>query len=200
MPKVKSQRVVLGITGGVATGKSMVLSLLAQKGIPTLSADDLAHACIRKGRPAYRTILRSFGSAILDQQNEINRKALGKIVFSDAKARRRLEEIVHPCVLKAFQHFISGKKGIVAVDIPLLYEAGYERFIDTVIVVYSTRAQQVERLRRRNGLGRRDALQRIAAQMPLSVKCRRADVVIDNTGSLAHLRQQIRQAAFLARL
>jgi dephospho-CoA kinase len=192
MPALKRhRRLILGITGGIATGKSTVLSLLARRGIPTISADRLAHDCIRRGRASYRAILSTFGAQVLGSGKQIDRKKLGKIVFADPKARRKLERIVHPCVLKELQKFVRGKTGLIALDIPLLYEAGYERFVDFVIVVSSTKNRQIERLHRRRGLNRQEALRRIAAQMPLSVKRRRADFVILNSRSLAFLRQQV---------
>src|SRR5207237_1157545 len=101
MPAMK--RPVLGITGGIASGKSSVLSMLSQRGIPTVSSDRLAHAAIRKGRPAYRGVLRAFGREILDKKGEIDRRRLGRVVFADPKARKRLERIVHPWVTKALR-------------------------------------------------------------------------------------------------
>jgi dephospho-CoA kinase len=192
MPKMRR---LLGITGGIASGKTMVMRFLSKAGIPTVSADDLAHACIRRGKPAYRAILRHFGKAILASSRQIDRHKLGRIVFADPQKRKRLEKIVHPCVLRALKQFVHRKKGLIALDIPLLYETGYDKWLDTVAVVYASKAQQIQRLRRRNGLTRTEALQRIAAQMPSSAKCRRADIILRNTGSPEHLRHQI--AAFL---
>jgi dephospho-CoA kinase len=188
------KRLILGVTGGIATGKSSVLRLLSKAGIPTISADDLAHACIRKGKPAYRAIVRHFGREVLTADRQIDRRKLGHIVFNAPSERKRLEKIIHPCVLKALKQFVRNKKGMVALDIPLLFEAGYQRFVDKVIVVYASKNQQITRLRRRNRLSRHEALQRINAQIPLSVKCRRADIVLRNTGTLSDLRRHLTYA------
>src|SRR5262249_4865363 len=153
-------------------------SYLAKQGVATLSADDLAHDCIRKGKPAYRAILKQFGREVLDAKKNIDRRCLGNMVFADPKQRRRLERIVHPCVAKGIRKFIRSHRGIVALDIPLLFEAHYESWVDRIVVVYSTRSQQIRRLIKRNGLTRSEALQRIQAQMPLAGKCRKADIVL----------------------
>jgi dephospho-CoA kinase len=186
------KRLVLGVTGGIATGKSSVLGLLAKAGIPTISADDLAHACIRKGKPAYRAIVRHFGREVLASDRQIDRRKLGRIVFNSPSERKHLEKIIHPCVLKALKRFVKNKNGIIALDIPLLYEAGYQRFVDKVVVVYASRSQQITRLRHRNHLNRREALLRISAQLPLSAKRRRADIVLRNTRALSDLRRQVK--------
>ena len=144
-------RIILGITGGIASGKTTVLRMFAKAGIPTLSADDLAHDCIRRGKPAYHAIVRAFGKGILKADREINRKRLGRIVFSDPKARRRLEKIIHPCVFKGLTRFVKGKKGLVALDIPLLFEAGYQDWVDRTIVVFCSPEQQMKRFIRRTG-------------------------------------------------
>ncbi len=186
-------RIVLGVTGGIASGKTTVMRVLANAGIPTIGADGLAHACIRRGKPAYGAILRYFGKDILASNREIDRHRLGKVVFADPKKRRQLEKIVHPCVFQGLRRFVRGKTGLVALDIPLLYEAGYEKWVDAVVVVYASKDSQIERLRRRSGLSRRDALQRLAAQMPLAAKCRRADIVLRNTGTRSALEQEVRK-------
>ena len=187
------KRLVLGITGGIATGKSTVLAMLAKQGLPTLSADTLAHEAIRRGGPAYRAVVRGFGNSILGSRSEIDRKRLGQIVFANPKARKKLERIIHPCVLKAMRRFVRAHKGTVALDIPLLFEAGYAKWVDKIIVVSASQAQQIARLRQRNGLTRSQALQRINAQIPLMQKCRRADIVLDNGHGVGHLRAQVKK-------
>jgi len=166
------------------------MKMLAKAGIATLSADDQAHACIRRGKPAYHAVLRSFGGQILDRDREIDRKALGRLVFADRKARRRLERIVHPHVVRALRRFIRDYPGVIALDIPLLFEARLRQLVDKAIVVYCSREQQIHRLCHRDELSRREALQRMNAQMPLSAKCAQADWVILNTGSRAQLKIQ----------
>jgi dephospho-CoA kinase len=186
------KRLVLGITGGIASGKSTAMRILAGRGIPGISSDDLAHACIRRGRPAYRAILRRFGRAVLLPNGQINRRKLGEIVFANPKERKALEKMVHPCVIKGLKNFIERHhKGVVALDIPLLFESGLKHLVNKMVVVYCTRSQQMVRLRRRTGLSRDQALARLRAQMPLNQKCRKADWIWNNTRSTAHLRKQI---------
>lgn len=192
MPKVTIKpKCVLGVTGGIASGKTTVLRLLARAGIPTISADDLAHQAIRKGTPAYARILKRYGRSILGNTGQISRADLGRIVFSRPAELRWLEAQVHPVVIRKIKQFVRARRGIVALDIPLLFEAKLQNLVSRTIVVYCSQAQQIERLRRRNGFGRQKALRRIRAQMPLAVKRRRADVVIDNRGTPADLRRQV---------
>ncbi len=169
------------------------MRMLSNAGIPTISADDLAHSCIRRGKPPYRAIVRAFGQEVLAENHEIDRRKLGKIVFTTPAMRKRLEKIVHPCVAKGLKRFIRSRKGIIALDIPLLFEAKYEEWVDKIVVVYCSRAQQIKRLISRRRLTRREAFQRIAAQMSLSSKRRRADIVLNNTGTPASLRRQVQK-------
>lgn len=167
------------------------MKMLAQAGIRTISADDLAHACIRRGKPGYRAIVKHFGKEILGSDRQIQRRALGKIVFADADQRRRLQNIIHPCVATKLKAYIRSHRSMMALDIPLLYEAGYERWMDTIAVVYCSPAEQVRRLIARNGLSRREALQRLSSQWPIARKRRLADVVLNNSGSRTELQRQV---------
>ena len=190
------KRLVIGITGGIASGKTTVMKILAGRGIRTISADDLAHDCIRRGRPAYRAIVRRFGTEILGRDRQIDRHALGTIVFSNLAKRKTLERIVHPCVAKGLRQFIRTHHGVMALDIPLLFEAHYESWIDKTIVVYCSRAQQVKRLIARNHFSNAEALARIRSQMPLSVKRQKADFVLMNTGTRSRLREKLLDNGF----
>jgi dephospho-CoA kinase len=184
---------ILGITGGIASGKTTVMRILAGRGITTVSSDDLAHDCIRRGRPAYRAIVLRFGRGILSPSGQINRRRLGEIIFADTKKRKALEKIVHPCVVKGLKGFIkSHKRGVIALDIPLLFEAKLQKLVDKVVVVYCTRNQQITRLRRRMGLSRAQALARIHSQSPLDLKRRMADIILMNTRDRAALVSQAR--------
>ena len=191
MPKVNRKRLVLGITGGIATGKTTVTTLLRKAGIPTICSDDIAHRAIYKGTSVYKAVIRRFGTGLLQKNGQISRKHLGGIVFRDPVQRKWLESQIHPVVVRELKRFIHEHPGTVALDIPLLFEAGLEKLVDHVIVVYATKSQQLARLLKRNHLTRREALQRINAQMPLSTKCRRADTVLRNDRTLAHLNQQL---------
>ncbi len=186
-------RVILGITGGIASGKSTVLKILSRKGIPTISSDDLAHRAIKKGTPAYRKIVQHFGSSILGAKREIDRQKLGHIVFAKPSERCWLEQTIHPVVIKELKRFTRRQRGLAALDIPLLFEARLKNLVHQVVVVYSTTAQQLQRLKRRNGLSKQDALRRIRAQIPLSRKRRLADEVLLNTGSRAGLTAQVQK-------
>lgn len=187
------KRRVIGLTGGIASGKSEVLRLFARAGIPTLSSDDLAHRCILRGTPAYRKIVKHFGTGILGKQKQIDRPALARIVFNHPKERRRLEKMVHPCVIQGLRRFAKRHRGLVVLDIPLLFEVYLEPIVDEVVVVYATREQQIQRLKHRNGMSRADALRRIAAQTPLSIKVKKADWVLRNNGSLRQLRENVKK-------
>ena len=191
MPKVKTKKLILGITGGIASGKTTVMRLLARAGIPVVSSDDLAHRAIRKGTPVYTKVLKHFGRGILHSNGQISRAHLGDIVFRDSTERRWLEKLIHPVVVRKLKQFTRSHHGFMALDIPLLFEAKLQHLVDKIVVVYSSKAQQIDRLRRRNGLSRKEALQRIASQASLVAKRRRATFVLENTGSLAHLRRQL---------
>jgi dephospho-CoA kinase len=194
MPKVtRKRKLVLGITGGIATGKSTVMAMLAKAKIPTISSDELAHDCIRKGKPAYHLILKAFGPVVLASDRQIDRKKLGRIIFDDSIRRHQLEAIVHPCVSKGLRQFIKGHQGLMALDIPLLFEAGYQDWVDFIIVVSSTPTQQLKRLMRRNRLSLKDAKRRLASQIPVAEKRRRADLVLDNGRTLESLRSQVKK-------
>ena len=190
------KRRVIGLTGGIATGKSTVLELFRQKGIPVLSADVLARDCVAPGKPAYRAVLRHFWFRVSPSRTErLDRKKLGRLICSNIKPSAvRLEKIIHPCVIRAQESFYpSTFRGLMVLDIPLLYEAKLENLVDEVVVVYATQAQQIARLMARNELSRAEALQRIRAQWPLREKCRRADYILRNNGSL----KQLQHALFL---
>jgi len=190
---LKQKPLVVGLTGGIATGKSEVLKLFKEIGFMVVSSDELAHQCIRRGQPAYRKIIREFGPGLLDRHREIDRQALGKVVFASPPSRRRLEKIIHPYVIKSLQTHRSRNKGLLVLDIPLLFEARLQNLVDRIVVVYAGTNQQVERLIRHRKLTRNEALQRIHAQWPLSKKCLEADYVLGNTATRAELKLKTRQ-------
>jgi dephospho-CoA kinase len=192
-PGVRRRLLVLGITGGIASGKSTVLRLLAKEGIPTADADELAHATLARGKPAYRAAVRRFGREILAKGGQIDRRKLGRIIFADPRKRRALEKMVHPGVIRELQRFIRSRShGMLAVDIPLLFEAGLTRLVDLIVVVGCRLATQVERLLRRNKWSRAEALRRIRAQWPLKRKAALGDTVLQNDGGLPALRKQVK--------
>jgi dephospho-CoA kinase len=184
----------IGLTGGIATGKSHVAGRLRQHGIPVLDADLLAHGAMAPGTEGAAAIARRFGPDILNEDGSVNRSQLGRIVFADAKARRDLEAIVHPAVhrsivagLHAFE--LLGHP-FAAVDVPLLYETGRAAEYDRIIVTTCSPARQMDRLIKR-GLSEEAARQRISAQLSTDEKASRADFVIHTDGSFEDTDAQV---------
>ena len=188
---------LVGLTGGVATGKSTVAQMFKRCGAVVIDADQLARDVVRPGRPAWRAIVRDFGKGILHPDGTIDRHALGTVVFHDKGKLRRLERIIHPRVAReqirlAKQAARNVPRAVVIYDVPLLFETRIDKRVDKTIVVNADQATQIARLKKRNGLSRSQALRRIRQQMPLADKCRRADFVLDGTHSTPSLRTQVR--------
>lgn len=190
-----------GLTGGIASGKSTVAAFLRQLGCPVIDADALAREVVEPGEPALAEIAAEFGPAVLQRDGRLDRKALGAVVFADPQRRRRLEEITHPRIaqrrLQLLQALESEGAPVVCSDVPLLYERGLAAAFEQVWVVWVDLETELVRLMGRDGIDRAQAEQRLAAQLPLDEKRRRADVVIDNTGSREDTERQVR-AAFRA--
>lgn len=188
---------VVGITGGIATGKSTVAAMFKECGAALIDADALSRAAVEPCQPAYHAVVAQFGTGILRDDGTLDRRALGALVFRDAEARRRLEEIIHPHVVQAIQRQLAEWRAspspppLVVVEIPLLYEAGLEEMVDTVVVVSSEQATQLQRLITRTGLAPEEAMLRIAAQMPLSEKEARAAHVISTDKPLQAVREEV---------
>lgn len=184
----------IGLTGGIATGKSYVLDRFRQHGVPCLDADELAHGVTAAGTEATAAIAARFGDDILAADGSVDRRKLGPIVFADAAARRELEAIVHPAVYRAIAMGIRAFEmmgdALAIVDVPLLFETGAERTFDKVIVTTCAPEIQLARLRER-GLSEDAARQRLAAQWPQEKKTSRADFVITTDGSLAATDEQV---------
>jgi len=185
----------IGLTGGIATGKSYVLERFRARGVPCLDADELAHGVMAAGTEASAAIAARFGEGVIGADGAVDRKALGPIVFADASARRDLEGIVHPAVrraiasgLRAFE--LTGGAAFAVVAIPLLYENSRQSEFDGVIVTMCPKGMQVERLRAR-GLTAAEAELRLAAQMTAEEKAARADYVIRTDGTFEETDRQI---------
>lgn len=188
--------ILIGLTGGVATGKSTVAKMFKQCGAVVIDADELAREVVRPGKPAWRKIVRTFGKDILNADRTIDRHALGTIVFHDKKKLRHLEQIIHPRVAGeqirlTEQAARSNTKAIVVYDVPLLFEAGIDKRVDKIVVVTADRETQIVRLKKRNGLTRAEALRRIKSQMPMKRKCRLADFVLDGTTPKPRLKKDV---------
>ena len=187
------QRVAL--TGGIATGKSHVLAVFTALGVPTIDADILARETVAPGTAGFEAVKARFGASIVDPTGALDRRKLGDIVFADAQARRDLEAIIHPAVVAAIERWFAGLEGAAAgfaiADIPLLFETGREKQYDTVIVTACDPQTQVKRLVARDRITEAEARQRIAAQLPIDEKVRRADHVIRTDGMVAQTNAQV---------
>jgi len=188
---------IIGLTGGIASGKSSVARIMESLGGVIVDADLLAREAVLPGKPAYRSIVAEFGKEILNPDGTLDRQALGKIVFSDPRARRKLERITHPAIARLAEQRLSELREsgvqVVVYMAPLLIEAGVTSRVDEIWVVYVDRETQIERLIRRDGIGREEALQRLAAQMPMDEKIKLGNVVIDNCGAPHETEQQVRE-------
>lgn len=183
----------IGLTGGVASGKSTVASLLVAAGAVLIDADALAREVVAKGTPGLDAVVEEFGTGLLTADGELDRPRMGELVFNDAEARKRLEAIVHPLV---FQRIVeleeSAPQGALVVhDIPLLAESGRADTFDAVVVVDTPRDLQVARMLRDRGWTRADAESRIAAQATREERLAIATHVIDNSGSLEQLEERV---------
>jgi dephospho-CoA kinase len=182
---------VVGLTGGIATGKSTFAAELRARGAPVIDADALARAAVAPGTPALAEIARAFGPAVLAPDGALDRKRMGAIAFADPAARRRLEAITHPAVRAAMlaetARLAAAGHPLAFYDVPLLFEIGLDRELDSVVVVYAPSAVQEERLARRDGLSPAEAAARLAAQLDVEEKAARADFVVENSGPLAAL-------------
>ena len=186
----------VGLTGGIACGKSTVARMLAEKGALLIDFDELAHAVEEPDGPAWREIVRHFGRGILRADRTIDRRKLGAVVFADRDKLDLLNGLVHPAVFAEWQRRMEeiGKTrpdAIVLSDIPLLIEAGVKKMVDLVILVYLPPEEQILRLMARDGYSREEAVQRLASQMPIDDKLPAADIVVRNDGSLEQTRLQI---------
>lgn len=182
---------VIGLTGGIATGKSTVATLLADHGASVIDADAVAREVVVPGSPALAEITSRFGSAVIGEDGSLDRKALAAIVFSDDDARRDLEAITHPRILTRMAKMIGAaaqsEVPLVVVDIPLLFENSRESEFDGVLVVVTDEATQLQRGAVRDG----DVVARVAAQLPIATKRDRATWVIDNSGDRADTARQV---------
>jgi dephospho-CoA kinase len=185
----------VGLTGGIACGKSTVASMLRDLDVTILDADPLVHELLESGQPVYEEVVREFGSEILTPDKKIDRAKLGAVVFADHKRLERLNQIVHPRVIDLITKWFGvldrpDGPPVAIIEAALLIEAGYRGKLDRLIVVRCDQEQQLARLRAR-GLTEEQARQRITAQMPSDEKAKLADDVINSSGSLEHTQQQV---------
>ncbi|MEO6725504.1 MAG: dephospho-CoA kinase [Blastocatellia bacterium] len=186
----------VGLTGGIATGKSYVLSVLGELGCEVLDADLTAREVVEPGRPAFHEIVAHFGRKVLASDGQLDRVKLGAIVFNDAAQREKLNSIVHPKVYEAQAHWLAKVESrdpdaTAIIDAALLIETGSYRRFDKLIVVHCATQVQLERLMARNHLSREDAMARIASQMPSAEKLKYADYSIDTTLGFKDTQRQV---------
>jgi len=186
---------IVGLTGGIASGKSTVSNMFKAMGITVIDADVESRLAVEIGEPAYREIIATFGEGILQPDGAINRPKLGALIFHDEEKRQRLNQIVHPEVRRRMnrkkQEALARGENVVVLDIPLLFESNLTTMVDKTILVYVDPDIQLNRLMERNGLTMDEAKARIDSQMPLSEKIQLADAVINNNGSLSETKDQL---------
>jgi dephospho-CoA kinase len=188
---------LVGLTGGIATGKSTVSAMFAHLGARVIDADLLAREVVMPGQPAHEGIVREFGPAVLQPDGQLDRKRLGDIVFAAPERRKRLEALTHPAIRRRQERILSALEeeafeGLVLWDAALLIEGGGAKAMDRVVVVLTDPETELRRLVARDGLDEAAARRRIESQMPVADKARHADHVIDNTGSRADTERQVK--------
>src|SRR5512140_519391 len=187
-----SGKYVIGLTGNIGTGKTVVRRMLEHLGAYTIDADALSHRAIAKGAPGYQPVVEHFGKWILDQDGEVNRSKLGALVFRDPSAMKDLEQIVHPLVRKAVDVLARrATQPVIVIEAIKLLEGDLRKGCDSIWVTYAPQGVQIERLMRKRNLSREEALQRINSQAPQTQKIEAADVVIRNIGSYDDLWKQV---------
>jgi dephospho-CoA kinase len=187
---------ILGLTGGIACGKSTVADMLKHRGAIIIDADLIAREVVEPGTPALQKLVQQFGNGILSSDGSLNRKALGNIVFADETKRKELNAILHPSIRQEIksrmeQYELSEPDKLIIVDIPLLYESGLESMFEQIMVVYVPREIQLERLMKRDGYSLAEAEARLQAQMSIEDKKNLSDVLIDNSSTLEATEAQI---------
>ena len=190
---------VIGLTGGIASGKSTVSNILIQKGYDLIDADLIARGIVRIGEPAYMKIIEEFGTEILLENKEINRKALGEIIFNNKNKRNKLNDITHPFIFKSIKDKLdklSQEENIIFLDIPLLFEQydlwkKYDIKFDEIVLVYLSKEDQIKRLKKRDNISKEEALSKINSQLSMDEKLKKSSKTIDNSGDIQYLNEQI---------
>ncbi|XP_071698201.1 dephospho-CoA kinase-like isoform X2 [Rutidosis leptorrhynchoides] len=188
---------VIGLTGGIASGKSTVSNLFKANGFPVVDADVIARDVLKRGSGGWRKVVAAFGDDILADNGEVDRAKLGQIVFTDPSKRQLLNRLLAPYISygilwEVFKLWIKGCN-IIVLDVPLLFEANMDRWTNPIIVVWVDPETQLQRLMSRDRTSAQDAQNRINAQMPLDLKRSKADIVIDNNGSLEDLNENFKK-------
>jgi dephospho-CoA kinase len=186
----------VGLTGGIASGKSTAAEMFAELGAHLISADAIARQVVEPGGPVLAEIVRVFGARVLDDQGRLDRAGLRRRIFGDPEARRRLDALVHPAVARRLQEELEAVRaedpaGVAMVDVPLLFETRTQDRYHAVVVVWAPPETRIQRLMERDGVPRAEAERSLEAQMPLDEKRRRAHFVVDNSDGLQETRNQV---------
>ena len=185
----------LGLTGGIASGKSTADDFFKKRNIPIIDSDLIAHQIMEVGQNGYNAIVAYFGTNILNDDQTINRRQLGEIVFNDKAKLKKLNELTHPLVhqeiKRQMEQYRLNQEKLVVIDVPLLFESGFESLCDGVLVISISPELQLKRLMKRNNFTEKEALVRINNQMPLSEKEKRATYVVANTGTINDLEKRL---------
>ena len=187
---------ILGLTGNIASGKSLVASLLESHGAKVIDVDDIEKKIVETGQPTWQKIIDSFGRDILNADDTINRKALGDIIFNDNEKRKILNDLTHPVIIQTardkVEEYKRGNAQLVIIEAALIVEkGGLKELIDKLRVVTSDQESQIERLAERNEYSKDEALSRINSQVPASEKSKHGDYIIDNSGTLEDTKNQV---------
>ncbi len=185
----------LGLTGGIASGKSTADEFFKKKKIPIIDSDLIAHQIMEIGQNGYKAVIDYFGTDILNEDQTINRRKLGGIVFNDKVKLKKLNELTHPLVHQEIKQqmaqYRANQEKLVVIDVPLLFESGFESLCNGILVISITPELQIERLMKRNDFTKKEAIARINNQMPLSEKEKRATYVVANTGTIDDLEKKL---------
>ena len=193
----KDEPLILGITGGIATGKSTVAAMLESLGAPVIDFDRLAREVVEPGEEAFKEIVSLFGDSILKSEGTLDRKKLSRIVFDHPEKRKELERITHPRIVELFRRRTrrlaeNESPSVIQAVIPLLFEAHLEHLVHKILLVYVPREMQIQRLIERDGISTEDAIKILEAQLPIDEKLESADFVIRNDGSLEETQRRVK--------
>lgn len=188
------KKLILGLTGSFGSGKTAVAKIFKNYGAKIIDADRIAHYLLKPQNKIYQRILGSFGQTIIARDKTIDREKLACLVFNNKNLLEKLNQIMHPEIIRIMRREIKkSPKKVIVLDAPLLIEAGLKKWVDKLIVVKIKRKKQIERILKKSKLTRQEILKRIKSQLPLQDKVRRADFVIDNNGTLKSTKRQVRE-------